>query len=425
MTAVLTQRETGGNLSEVLDNLASVIRDRFMVMRQVRTKSAHGRLTGWVLTGLPPVAAVAIAHHQPRALRDDVRGTCRDPDVRRGDRPPDRRGVDHPEAREDRVLRACDTMSALTASMPVEFVVAMAAVFLSVALLVGARGLRRAVAAVTGAASPRVVRRAPPDGPTSSCPRRSRPVTLDPRLARWSRLLPKSPKDMSTLERRLASGGYRSTAALVTFSAAPLLLSAALALGGLVVVWIHEPVRVDLSRPVPAVVGYLAPGFYLDYKISQRRRQIRNGLPDVLDLLIVCLEAGSSLDQSVVKVTEDLAIAYPAMSEELRVLTTETRAGKPRLEAFKNLAQRTKVDDVRALVAMLVQTDRFGTSVAQALRTMADDMRTRRRQAAEEMAAKVGVKLVFPLVFFMFPALFVVILGPAVLQFVRVFSRMQ
>ena len=111
------------------------------------------------------------------------------------------------------------------------------------------------------------------------------------------------------------------------------------------------------------------------------------------------------------------------MSEELRVLTTETRAGKPRLEAFKNLAQRTKVDDVRALVAMLVQTDRFGTSVAQALRTMADDMRTKRRQAAEEMAAKVGVKLVFPLVFFMFPALFVVILGPAVIEFVRVFSR--
>ena len=172
-----------------------------------------------------------------------------------------------------------------------------------------------------------------------------------------------------------------------------------------------------------AGAGYLIPGFFLDYKVSQRRRQIRNGLPDVLDLLIVCLEAGSSLDQSVVKASEELAIAYPALAEELRILTTETRAGKPRLEAFKNLAQRTKVDDVRALVAMLAQTDRFGTSVAQALRTMADDMRTRRRQAAEEMAAKVSVKLVFPLVFFMFPALFVVIMGPAALEFVRVFSN--
>ena len=142
----------------------------------------------------------------------------------------------------------------------------------------------------------------------------------------------------------------------------------------------------------------------------------------MLDLLIVCLEAGSSLDQAMVKASEELAIAYPALAQELRMLTTETRAGKPRLEAFRNLAQRTKVEDVRALVAMLVQTDRFGTSVAQALRTMADDMRTKRRQAAEEMAAKVGVKLVFPLVFCLFPALYVVMLGPAVDQFIRNFS---
>ena len=120
--------------------------------------------------------------------------------------------------------------------------------------------------------------------------------------------------------------------------------------------------------------------------MSKRRKQIRNGLPDVLDLLIVCLEAGSSLDQAVVKASDELAIAYPALAEELRVLTTETRAGKPRMEAFRNLAQRTKVDDVRALVAMLVQTDRFGTSVGQALRTLADSMRTRRRQKAEEKA---------------------------------------
>ena len=174
-----------------------------------------------------------------------------------------------------------------------------------------------------------------------------------------------------------------------------------------------------------AVVGYLLPGLYLDYKIASGGRQIRNGLPDVLDLLIVCLEAGSSLDQAIVKATDELAIAYPALAEELRVVTTETRAGKPRLEAFKNLAQRTKVEDVRALVAMLVQTDRFGTSVAQALRTMASDMRTKRRQAAEERAAKVGVKLVFPLVFCLFPALYVVMLGPAVMQFMLAFRRLM
>ena len=305
--------------------------------------------------------------------------------------------------------------------MPAEFVVALAAVFLSVALLVG-------VAVVAALSRPSMAQRRLGSFRDSSgrtdvvLPASLSAGAKDPRLARWSRLLPKSPKDMSILERRLASGGYRSTAALVTFSAAPLLLSVALGLGALG--WFGFLNRSGwVFAAFAAVIGYIAPGFYLDYKISQRRRQIRNALPDVLDLLIVCLEAGSSLDQSVVKVTEELAIAYPAMSEELRVLTTETRAGKPRLEAFKNLAQRTKVDDVRALVAMLAQTDRFGTSVAQALRAMADDMRTRRRQAAEEMAAKVGVKLVFPLVFFMFPALFVVILGPAFLQFIRVFSR--
>jgi tight adherence protein C len=120
------------------------------------------------------------------------------------------------------------------------------------------------------------------------------------------------------------------------------------------------------------------------------------------------------------KVGEELAITYPALSEEFKLLITETRAGKPRLEAFRNLASRTGVDDVKSLVAMLVQTDRFGTSVSQALRTHAEVSRTKRRQRAEEAAAKIGVKLVFPLVFLLFPAFFVVTLGPAVIQFVRI-----
>ena len=178
-----------------------------------------------------------------------------------------------------------------------------------------------------------------------------------------------------------------------------------------------------MGAGIGGVVGYLLPGLFLDYKISVRRKAIRNGLPDVLDLLIVCLEAGNSLDQAVVKASQELSIAYPALADELRILTTETRAGKPRIDAFRNLAQRTKVDDIRALVAMLAQTDRFGTSVGQALRTMAAEMRKKRRQAAEENAAKLGVKLVFPLVFCLFPALYVVILGPAVLAFQRAFPR--
>jgi tight adherence protein C len=170
-----------------------------------------------------------------------------------------------------------------------------------------------------------------------------------------------------------------------------------------------------------AIAGFLLPGFVLERKIKARQRIIQNGLPDALDLLIVCLEAGSSIDQGIVKVADELELAYPPLAEELQMIITETRAGKPRLEAFRNFAKRTGVDDVRALVAMLVQTDRFGTSVAQALRTHAETSRTKRRQRAEERAAKIGVKMVFPLVFFLFPAFYTVILGPAIIRFIRVF----
>jgi tight adherence protein C len=304
-------------------------------------------------------------------------------------------------------------------ALPAEIVVALVAAFVAVALLAGAvayaatafksptrRRLGELVPASDAVITPAV-------GPLTT--------GLDPRLARWSKLLPKSAKEMSALERRLTSGGFRSPWAPVVFRGSLLAVPAVLVL--MVLGWFGASDRNGWMVAAIAVIGgYLAPGFYLDLKIAERRKRIRQGLPDVLDLLIVCLEAGSSLDQAVVKASEELAITYPALAEELRIVTTETRAGKPRLEAFKNLAHRTKVEDVRALVGMLVQTDRFGTSVAQALRTMADDMRTRRRQAAEEMAAKVGVKLVFPLVFFMFPALYVVILGPAVIAFIKAFS---
>jgi tight adherence protein C len=155
---------------------------------------------------------------------------------------------------------------------------------------------------------------------------------------------------------------------------------------------------------------------WLAWKTSKRQREIQNGLPDALDLLIVCVEAGSGLDAAILKASDELSLAYPALAEELKLITTETRAGKPRLEAFRNFAQRTGVEDVRTLVAMLIQTDRFGTSIAQALRTHAEVSRTKRRQRAEEKAAKLGVKLVFPLVFCLFPALYVVVLGPAVIK---------
>jgi len=304
-------------------------------------------------------------------------------------------------------------------ALPAEIVVALVAAFVAVALLTGT--VAYAATAFKSPTRRRLGELVPASDSAVTAAVGPLTTGLDPRLARWSRLLPKSAKAMSALERRLASGGFRSPWAIVVYRLSLLVVPAVLVL--LALAWFGYYERNGwMAAAAAAIGGYLAPGFYLDLRISERRKRIRQGLPDVLDLLIVCLEAGSSLDQAVVKASEELAITYPALAEELRIVTTETRAGKPRLEAFRNLAQRTKVEEVRALVGMLTQTDRFGTSVAQALRTMADDMRTRRRQAAEEMAAKVGVKLVFPLVFFMFPALYVVILGPAAIAFMKAFS---
>ena len=175
------------------------------------------------------------------------------------------------------------------------------------------------------------------------------------------------------------------------------------------------------SAAVLALLSFFMPGLWLENRMGARRSQIRKGLPDVLDLLIVCLEAGSSLDQSLMRASEDLDLAYPALAEELRMVHTEIRAGKPRLDAFRNFAFRTKVDEVRSLVGMLVQTDRFGTSISQALRVFASAQRIRRRQDAEERAGQIAVKLAFPLVFFMFPALYVVVLGSAMIQIYHTF----
>ena len=231
-------------------------------------------------------------------------------------------------------------------------------------------------------------------------------------------IIPISPKQLPLLRRRMGRAGYYGMTPVLVYAAAQFVCL--LVFGG--VAWWFLPRGTGwILALIAAAIGYLVPSLVLHRKITLRQKVIRNGLPDALDLFIVCLEAGSSLDQAIIKAGDELEIAYPALAEELRMLTIETRAGKPRLEAFRNFATRTGVDDVRSLVAMLIQTDRFGTSVAQALRTHAVTARTKRRQRAEEHAAKIGVKLVFPLVFLLFPAFYVVTLGPAVVQFVRKF----
>jgi tight adherence protein C len=246
--------------------------------------------------------------------------------------------------------------------------------------------------------------------------------TVSPVIEKLKTYVPKSPAEMGRTERRLATAGYRRPAAAVVFSLAEFVIPAVLASGALLYL---GPRRGWMLAAFLAVIGYMLPGLVLAYKVEQRKKQIRNGLPDALDLMIVCIEAGTGMDQAIVKVSEELHLAYPALAEELKLVTAETRAGKTRLEAFKNFAKRTQVDDVRSFVAMLVQTDKFGTSIAQALRTHADTSRTKRRQRAEERAAKLTVKLIFPLVFCLFPAFYVVVLGPAVIRILRIFIQGQ
>lgn len=243
--------------------------------------------------------------------------------------------------------------------------------------------------------------------------------TMNPRVKRVPGV-PKSPKEMGRLRRRLAMAGYPDASAVVVFALSQLITPVLLVM---LTLWFAGMTKGLIFAFFAGAIGYMLPGVVLARKIELRKRAIREGLPDALDLFIVCVEAGCGLDQAIVKASNELEITHPALAYELRLITTEIRAGKPRLEAFKNFALRTKVDDVQSLVALLVQTDKFGTSVAQALRVHAETSRTKRRQNAEERAGKLGVKLVFPLVLFLFPALYVVILGPAVISFVRVFSQ--
>ena len=303
--------------------------------------------------------------------------------------------------------------------MALDLIITLVAGFLAVALVAG-----YGASSLLAAMSPerRRLRQLTTIGPSEGVLDNSFTLVdnVDPRFKNLPGI-PKSAKEMGRLRRRLAMAGYTSPSAVVVFAivnlAAPLLLGfATLTTLGLRSGWFFALLA--------AAMGYLVPGMLLAKKIEKRKREIREGLPDALDLFIVCVEAGSGLDQAIVKASDELDITHPALAYELRLITTEIRAGKARIEAFKNFAVRTKVDDVQSLVALLVQTDKFGTSLAKALRTHADTSRTKRRQNAEERAGKLGVKLVFPLVLFLFPALYIVILGPAVITFVRVFKQM-
>jgi len=290
--------------------------------------------------------------------------------------------------------------------------------FAFAALLVGAAGLRlasrgativdRRLQEVTGALKPVALPQPRLDGVVDV-------------LKRVGNKMPRSPGEMGKLRLRLVRAGFRRDEALAVFFGIRIITAVG------VFVLLATPV---LTRPnVPLALGglalaYLLPGMVLARMAKRRQHRIRLSLADALDLLVVSVEAGLGLDQALLRVGKELAFAHPQLSDELRLVNLELRAGKARTEALHNLAERTGVDDVSSLVAMLVQTDRFGTSVAQSLRVHAETLRTKRRQRAEEAAAKTGVKMVFPLVVCIFPAIWVVTIGPAAIKFIMVLVPM-
>jgi len=247
---------------------------------------------------------------------------------------------------------------------------------------------------------------------------------LEKFLGRLSKLVPQSfrPYDVRIL---LVQAGYRRP------SAVPAYLGAKLLLAVLVPVAVLSP-GVVMGRGGPGFmalavalffVGWFLPSIFISRKIAHRKTEIIHALPDALDLMVVCVEAGLGLNAAILRVGQETRLTSPALSTELRLVNQEILAGKPRSEALRNLAARTGVDDMKSLVAMLVQTDKLGTSIAASLRIQADSLRTKRRNRAEEAARKVAVKLVFPLVLFIFPELLVVLIGPGMIGLFRALAQ--
>jgi tight adherence protein C len=229
----------------------------------------------------------------------------------------------------------------------------------------------------------------------------------------FEQVLPKSQAEVSVARQRLVRAGLRQDQGLKALYGAKVLLPI-IFLGIAFGTGLMEK-NLFMSIAFAAGGGFLIPDFYLGHLISKRQKAIHRGLPDVLDLLVICIEAGLSLDQATARTADELVKAQPELADELHMVVLEQRAGRPRGESWKNMADRTGVDSVRNLVSMLVQSEQLGTSVAKTMRVHGDTLRTQRVQQVEEEAAKTSVKLVFPLVFFIFPSLFVVLLGPAVL----------
>jgi len=242
-------------------------------------------------------------------------------------------------------------------------------------------------------------------------------------VSRFQSVLPRSEKDRTKSELNLRRAGYRSEQAINVYYGSKILVPVGLS----VLAFVTGLVSLNPALVLVICIGcgYLAPDTLLDRLVANRKDRLRLALPDVLDLIIICIEAGLSADQATQRAERELSRSFPDLCDELHVLILEQRAGRSRTEAWRNLADRTDVESIRNLAGILIQAEQFGTSIAKSLRIHADTLRQQRIQSIEELAGKTSVKLVFPLVLFIFPALFIILLGPAVIQFLGTVSDMR
>lgn len=243
-------------------------------------------------------------------------------------------------------------------------------------------------------------------------------------LSKGVDLLASNVQNLSSTRERIARAGYLRHGAVHNYYMITLILAlvglSAAAMTGML---LHlSTIKIVLMAGAGSVLGALLPRFYVSYKISKRREAIRQATPNMLDLLVVCIEAGLSFTAGIKRLSEEMRKGYPELAQELKIVTQEILIGKPKSDAFRMLANRTEVEELRALAVTLIQADRLGTSIGTSLRVLADSMRFKRRQRAEEAANKVSVKLVFPLVLLIFPELLIVLVGPAM---INIFKTLQ
>lgn len=238
-------------------------------------------------------------------------------------------------------------------------------------------------------------------------------------------VMPASEEEMTQLRMKLASAGFRQRQAQTLFLAGKTIAALVGLIGGAAtgVAMGYEMKTLLLAVLFGGGMGFMLPNFWLDSVANQRKGRVRRGLPDILDLLVVSVESGLALDTALKRVGEEMQEVHPDVSEEFRIATTESQMGIPRSEALDNMARRVQLDELKTLVSVITQAEKFGTSVAKALRNQGDAIRTKRRQQAEEKAQQTAVKLMIPLVLFIFPAMFVVLGGPAVIRMSSVFGN--